>query len=207
MVDANAYLRRYLRNLATDQFDDGRVPPFIPAERSAFVTDRDRLTGMACTSVGWGDVTVMLPWTLYQYTGDEYILRRQYDSGKAWVEHLERRARKMGLPRRFGHRVGPLERYIVDTGFSWGEWLRPGESAASEMPGNLLTGRPEVATAYLARSAPSPVVHRRPSRPPRGRRPVRSARRKRTKRLQRGVRTARRPAHRRRQTKTTTSAP
>ncbi|CAF4909947.1 unnamed protein product, partial [Rotaria sp. Silwood1] len=35
-VDSQAYLRRYLRNLALEQFPDGRVPPVIPSESSDF---------------------------------------------------------------------------------------------------------------------------------------------------------------------------
>ncbi|KQR39333.1 alpha-L-rhamnosidase [Microbacterium sp. Leaf159] len=153
LADTQAYLRRYLRNVAADQFDDGTVPPVIPSETSSFVVEKDRMLEMAKTSVGWGDVTVMLPWTLYRYFGDTDVLERQYDSARAWVEFLERRAQARGVARRFRRGLGSLENYIVDTGFNWGEWLRPGESPASQMAGNLLTGRPEVATAYFAHSA------------------------------------------------------
>ncbi|WP_165478249.1 family 78 glycoside hydrolase catalytic domain [Arthrobacter sp. S39] len=151
--DTDTYLRRYLRNLAADQFDDGTIPPVIPAETSAFVPKKDKMQELARTSVGWGDVSVMLPWTLYQYFGDVQVLERQYESAKSWVRFLERRGLKRGVARRIGRRVGPLEDYILDTGFNWGEWLRPGEGPASQMGGNLLTGRPEVATAYFAHSA------------------------------------------------------
>ncbi|KQR23832.1 hypothetical protein ASF79_00790 [Agreia sp. Leaf335] len=152
LVDADAYLRRYLRNLAAEQHPDGTVPPFIPSEAAAGIS-RNPL-GFTRTSAGWGDVAVMLPWTLYQYYGDTTVLRDQYASAKAWVDQMAlRAARKRGMRRRFTRGVGHLERYIVDTGYHWGEWLRPGESLASEMPGNFLGRRTSVATAYLAHSA------------------------------------------------------
>lgn len=152
LVDANAYLRRYLRNLAAEQRPDGTVPPFIPSEAAAGIS-RNPL-GFTRTSVGWGDVAVMLPWTLYRYYGDTAVLRDQYASAKAWVDQLaSRAARKRGIRRRLRRGIGHLERYIVDTGYHWGEWLRPGESLASEMPGNFLGRRTSVATAYLAHSA------------------------------------------------------
>jgi alpha-L-rhamnosidase len=152
LVDAHAYLSRYLRNVALEQHDDGRVPPFIPAEQSPGLS-RNPL-GFTSSSAGWGDVTVLLPWTMYNYYGDAEVLRRQYASAKAWVDGLAKRARtRIGLRRLFGRRVGRLERFIVDTGYHWGEWLRPGETLASEMPGNLLGKRAAVATAYLAASS------------------------------------------------------
>lgn len=152
LVDADAYLRRYLRNLAAEQRSDGTIPPFIPSEAAAGIS-RNPL-GFTRTSVGWGDVAVMLPWTLYQYYGDAAVLRDQYASAKAWVDQLAlRAARKRGIRRRFKRGVGPLERYVVDTGYHWGEWLRPGETLSSEMPGNFLGRRTSVATAYLAHSS------------------------------------------------------
>ncbi|NQX10344.1 family 78 glycoside hydrolase catalytic domain [Microbacteriaceae bacterium VKM Ac-2855] len=153
LADTNAYLRRFLRNLAVDQFEDGTIPPVIPSEAPRSLGEKDKLQDMARTSVGWGDVAVMLPWTLYRYFGDVGVLERQYLSAKAWVTFLEHRGRRRGVARRLGRRLGDLENFIIDTGFNWGEWLRPGESAASQMAGNMLTGRPEVATAYYANSA------------------------------------------------------
>lgn len=152
IVDADAYLRRYLLNLAAEQHDDGTVPPFIPAEASPGHSKNPlRFTR---TSAGWGDVSVMLPWALYRYRGDIEVLRAQYDSGKAWVDQLARRAAtKRGWRRRFGKGTREVEQYVVDTGFHWGEWLRPGESLGSQMPGNFLGKRANVATAYLSHSA------------------------------------------------------
>jgi alpha-L-rhamnosidase len=152
LVDADAYLRRFLHNLAAEQYADGTVPPFVPAE-TAPGHSKNPLR-FARTSVGWGDVAVILPWTLYQYYGDLHVLRTQYDSGKAWVDHLARRAAtKRGWRRRFRKGTGALEKYIVDTGYHWGEWLRPGESLQAAMLGNVTGKRASVATAYLAHSA------------------------------------------------------
>lgn len=152
MVDARAFLRRYLYNTAAEQYPDGRVPPFIPSEASPGVS-KNRLS-FSSSSTGWGDVTVMLPWTLYRYYGDTAVLAAQYDSACKWVDYLARRAStKRSLRRRLRRGVGDLERFIVDTGFQWGEWLRPGETFLSEIPGNFTGKRAAVATAYLARSS------------------------------------------------------
>ncbi len=150
LVDADNFLRRYLRNTAVEQYDDGRVPPYIPTERSVEL-GRHHMEYVS-TSVGWGDVSVILPWVLYEYLGDEQVLHAQHDGAKKWVDHLAwRAATKKGFVRRFGRRVGPLERYIVDTGFHWGEWLRPGEG--NTWLQSILRPPAAVATAYFAHSS------------------------------------------------------
>jgi alpha-L-rhamnosidase len=152
MVDARAFLRRYLHNTAEEQYPDGRVPPFIPSEAAPGVS-KNRLS-FSSSSAGWGDVTVMLPWTLYQYYGDTTVLADHYDSARKWVDHLAHRAStKRSIRRRLRGGAGDLERFIVDTGFQWGEWLRPGETFRSEIRGGFTGKRAAVATAYLARSA------------------------------------------------------
>lgn len=154
LVEANAFLRRYLRNLALEQDPDGRVPNWIPSETADHSWGvRDRLLRFVRSSVGWGDAAVLVPWTLYEYYGDADVLRQQYPSARAWVAQLARRARRSGLSRRFGHRVGPLERFIIDTGYHYGEWLRPGEDAASTFAVNVRRPPAEIATAYFALSS------------------------------------------------------
>ncbi|MFF5965129.1 family 78 glycoside hydrolase catalytic domain [Streptomyces collinus] len=149
LVDSGPYLRRYLANLAVEQYEDGRVPPYIPAERSATLGPHHM--EYVATSTGWGDVTVMLPWVMYTYLGDEQVLRAQYESARKWVDQLaERAAGQKGLHRRFGRRFGRHERYIVDTGFHWGEWLRPGEG--NTWIKSRLFPPAVVATAYFAHS-------------------------------------------------------
>jgi alpha-L-rhamnosidase len=75
-VDVHAYLRRYLDNLAIEQFPDGRVPTVIPSETSAFTGHKGGMDGQS-TAAGWGDAAVLLPWTLYQYYGDESVIKHQ----------------------------------------------------------------------------------------------------------------------------------
>ncbi|MFI2231712.1 alpha-L-rhamnosidase [Nocardia testacea] len=155
LADVGPYLRRYLANLAAEQLPDGRVPVVIPTEAApGRIGLPERLFRAMSSSTGWGDAAVILPWTLYWYYGDEDVLDRQYPSARAWVEYLAHRAAtRRGLARRFGRRTGPRERYILDAGFHFGEWLRPGESLAAQLRDAVLAPRAAVATAYLAHSA------------------------------------------------------
>ena len=152
-VDTQAYLRRYLRNLALEQLSDGTVPPFIPSETSDFSGGMSRFLSYASTSTGWGDASVFIPWTLYQYYEDRIVLERQYESSRRWVDHLEYEARNnRGRGRRFARDLGDLENYILDSSYHWGEWLRPGEGLTSVF-WSVLKPNAVVATAYFAQSS------------------------------------------------------
>lgn len=157
MVDEQAYLRRYLRILALEQYPDGAVPPFVPSEGPTTPGPGRRLMHLMSRSAGWADAAVLVPWTLYEYYGDRTVLERQYDSMRRWVEHMARAARRpgRGLPLRAVVRADlrASQRYLLSTGFHFGEWLRPGEEARPTMLRNALRPPTEIATAYFARSA------------------------------------------------------
>ena len=65
----------------------------------------------------WGGITVMLPWFMYRYYGDERILEENYDMISRWLEFLESHVQD-GILRRFG---GPWD-FLAD-------WLWPGATA------------------------------------------------------------------------------
>jgi alpha-L-rhamnosidase len=87
-------------------------------------------------AAAWGDAATILPWTLYQRTGDLEILDRQLPSMRAWLERVT------GL-------AGPDR--LWSGGFQYGDWLDP---TAPPDEASLAKADPDVvATAYFARSA------------------------------------------------------
>ena len=42
----------------------------------------------AAPAAAWGDAAVVVPWVLYERFGDVELLRRQYDSMRAWVDQI-----------------------------------------------------------------------------------------------------------------------
>ncbi|NKY43731.1 alpha-L-rhamnosidase [Nocardia cerradoensis] len=161
-ADVQAYIRRYLANLAVEQLPSGGVPPYVPSEQSAHQMGKlNPFTRFAATrvlealagSAGWGDAAVLLPWTLFRYYGDTEILRQQWSSMTRWVDRGARvAATKSRTLRRLRKPAGSLEKYVLDTGFHWGEWIRPGETVLDKAR-DAMTHRPVVATAYLAYSS------------------------------------------------------
>ena len=154
LADVQPYLRRYLRNLALDQHANGAIPPYIPGDATRHSGPAPHTMRQTVDSTGWGDASVMVPMVLYRHYGDCLVLERQYDSMRRWVDHLAELARRTpGRGRVFPRRLGGLENYIVDNGFHWGEWLRPGESMPKTYAKHTLRAPASVATAYLANSA------------------------------------------------------
>jgi alpha-L-rhamnosidase len=131
LYDTTGMLRSWLADLAAEQLRDqgGIVPMFVPfLELLPFPLQAD---------VGWGDAAVVVPWVLYQRTGDAGLLADQWESMTTWIDVFEARA--------------GAELDFPEGGFSFGDWLDT--AAPPDNPAAARTPWQCVATAYLARSA------------------------------------------------------
>lgn len=154
LADVRAFFRRYLRNLAAEQLPDGRVPMMIPSESSPASGGLGKMFTAMAGSAGWGDAAVLIPWTLYRYYGDRDLVEEAYPAAAKWVDFLLSRASKTAWrkPGRRGKVMPDLEPLIVDRGFDWGEWMRPGESFVGSVLDALARSGSSLATAYLEHS-------------------------------------------------------
>jgi alpha-L-rhamnosidase len=126
LYDAAGFLASWLADVAADQTESGVVPFVVPNIMGREVHP----------AAAWGDAGVIVPWVLYRRFGDAKILADQFDSMKAWVDHIDEVAG---------------ENRLWDQGFQFGDWLDP--AAPPENPGAARTPGFIVATAYLVRSA------------------------------------------------------
>lgn len=97
-MNSAAFFRHYARSLYREQkLLKGAVPFFAPRPKVPVRenTNPFYLDGGACI---WGDVAVMLPWTLYQYYGDKALLKEQYPMMKLWVEYVRGRSEENEVP-------------------------------------------------------------------------------------------------------------
>jgi len=120
-----AFYKKWLKDLALDQDDQGRIPHVIP----------NNLRPNSVAACGWADAGVIVPWVVYQYYGDERILEDQYESMKAWVEYQRRTAG---------------DSYLWNTGQHFGDWLAFA-TTRSDYPG-ATTDKDLLATAFFANS-------------------------------------------------------
>jgi alpha-L-rhamnosidase len=129
--DVSAFFTKWLRDVALDQKPGGEVPVVIPD-----VLNKQG-SATAETSAGWGDVAVIVPWTMYTVYGDRRLLETQYPSMKKWVEYIRKKAG---------------ESMIWKGGSIYGDWLfyHPPVNNHSEPDG--FTEHDFIATAFYAYS-------------------------------------------------------
>jgi alpha-L-rhamnosidase len=121
-------LSSWLADLAAEQFPDGTVPHVVPNVFGPLEANP--------AAAAWGDAAVIVPWTVYERTGDSGILARQLESMCAWVE---KEAALAGA-----------DRLWTPEGFQFGDWLDP--DAPPDAPGAAKADVNVVATACFARS-------------------------------------------------------
>ncbi|MDD4922076.1 MAG: glycoside hydrolase family 78 protein [Bacteroidales bacterium] len=120
--DVSAFYTKWLKDMAADQLPDGKIPNVIP----------DVILDGKGGSTAWGDVCVVMPWTVYKIYGDKRILEEQYKSMKAWVEFMRNRAGND---------------YIWTGDNHFGDWLAFA-TIRSDYPG-ATTGKDIICNAYF----------------------------------------------------------
>lgn len=154
--DCLNFMKRWLRNMREDQFEDGLIPIIVPY--SPGYKDIQLQSFGTHTSAGWGDVMVAMPWYLYQIYGDVSVLRENYGAMKKWMDYVEREA-SAGTHFKPGEENDPeavqRQQYLWNTNFHFGDWLYPScrkENGESDMIGSAMTTKEHVATAIYANS-------------------------------------------------------
>jgi alpha-L-rhamnosidase len=149
--DVAGFSTKWLRDLAADQKPDGNV--FLIAPQDA---NGKSEAVVPAGSAGYSDAAVFVPWRIYRAYGDLRLLNEQWPSMAAWVDRCARVAATTRHPDRVRARpdAAPHERYLMDTGVHFGEWLAPPSDEDQWNPG-LDRGRDDgdLATAFMCQSA------------------------------------------------------
>lgn len=75
--DAKAFYRKWMRDMRNSQREDGAYPDIAPYPN---------FWGFG--TAAWGDAGVIVPWTVYNMTGDKTILEENYESMTHWMDYL-----------------------------------------------------------------------------------------------------------------------
>lgn len=135
LFDSTAFLSSWYEDLVAEQQEDGLIPYFVPSLPFPRELADNPVFNHTHTAV-WGDAATLVPFALYNATGDVHILRRAFPTMKRWVDGVAALA-------------GPAK--VWDQGFQYGDWLDP--TAPPEEPAHGATDPALVATAYFAHSA------------------------------------------------------
>jgi len=126
-----SFFTKWLKDIAADQKPGGEVPDVIPD-----VLNPQKST-TAQPSAGWGDVSVIVPWTMYTVYGDKRLLETQYPSMKKWVEYIRKSAGSS---------------YQWKGGSKYGDWLFYHPPVNNHTEADGYTEPDFIATAYFAYS-------------------------------------------------------
>ena len=125
--DTHAFWTAWLQSMRETQSEhsDGLIPVIIP----------DVLQNNNASS-GWGDACVIIPWDIYNSTGDKKVLEENYEMAKKWVGYYESHAKD----------------YIPNI-HSFADWLQPYPEKSGKVGNRGDTPKDFVNTAYFAHSA------------------------------------------------------
>lgn len=146
LMNCAPVLRKWLADVRCTQKDNGIIRGVAPR-----TDDGSGVAGILDGSAGWAEACVIVPYVLYQMTGNTIVLQENYDMMKRWMDFAEKRAQKSRW--RYVFTKNPYKKYVVDTGFHWGEWCEPDVDTLQALIKNVLHGAPEIATAYFGYSA------------------------------------------------------
>jgi len=141
LMDSITIFRHWLNQCRYGQYEDGRVANIAPPNNRPGMISK-----MLAGSVGWGDACIIVPYEIYKITGDERILRDNYDMMKKWYNFLEMTAKANGEKEFTSEKE--FRDYTFETGINYGEWCEPGITPEQSMR----NGNYDVATAYFSYS-------------------------------------------------------
>lgn len=152
-MDASAFLRRWLRQVRLEQRPNGVVPSVVPYSQG--YQNMSKQFG-SDTSAGWGDVCVILPWTLYMAYGDLSFLEENFAMMEKWMSYIK--AETQDIPEsaeNLPQGKKELYKYLWTKGFHYGDWLYPStknEEGVSDAFYSAAMTREKVAPAMYAYS-------------------------------------------------------
>ena len=143
LMDCYPVIRKWLGECRFAQHEDGKVSNIAPKNNVPSF-----FSGLLAGSVGWGDASIIVPYTLYKRYGDIRILEENYEMMQKWYAFLEKRAKEKPMNPLKLLKRNPYRNYSIETGIDYGEWCEPDVESTSAMR----TPQGKVATAYFAYS-------------------------------------------------------
>ena len=121
-MNAIQFYHKYLHDMLCEQeLDNGAVPNVIPTPKPQIenyaLQDQLELGKQVIQMFKsknicpWADAATVIPWNIYQFSGDKELLRETYPNMKMWVDNAIEMDRSSG------------ENYLLDSGFHFADWL------------------------------------------------------------------------------------
>lgn len=122
-LGAKAFFTRWLKEMMLEQDLSGGIPLIIPNWQDYSIMEKYLFRSPA----GWGDVSTILPWLLYERYGDVKVLEESYSMMKKWVAY-ETNLAESSNPTDIGNiseARAQRQKYLWNTGYQFGDWMVP----------------------------------------------------------------------------------
>ncbi|MCW3020484.1 MAG: alpha-L-rhamnosidase [Solirubrobacterales bacterium] len=135
LFDASAFLEKWCRDLRDAQTPEGCFPDFAPHPFGPLEPPKSEFYG----NPGWADAGVIVPWRIYEATGEPRVLRDAFDSACRWVDYV--------------HARNPTRLWLNRPHAEYGDWLNGDTLVLEGWPreGGAVP-KPVYATAFFHRS-------------------------------------------------------
>jgi alpha-L-rhamnosidase len=157
-MDTSSVLARWLLDVAADQYSDGCLSLAVP-NTGSYMPGRGPFGRFNTGPAGWSETLAVMPWELFVFEGDRRILEETYTAAVRWMAFMEQRARTRPslLSWQPGNIFDPPEwsrsPYIVNRGFTFGDWACPDVPFPAHLVARLLNAPAALSTAYYGRTA------------------------------------------------------
>ncbi|MBQ7057850.1 MAG: family 78 glycoside hydrolase catalytic domain [Firmicutes bacterium] len=142
LFDFAAFGEKYVRDMYDWQRKDGCLPHIVPDGGA------DSYMYTMNGSVGWSDAGIMIPYRMWKRYQDRSILERYYEGMKRYAKFMISRCGKIiGMQKPIF--IGRYQKYLVNTGQSYGEWAEPADVMPFAMK-DFVFPHPEESTAYTS---------------------------------------------------------
>jgi len=160
LQDMKDFYCSWLREVRLGQREDGQILGTVPQMRSY-------VSQAASGSLGWGDVILTLPYTLYRTYGELEILRENHEAMGKWFRAMQSAAFALPDPALSfggpaadvtglsGRRLDNMH-YLINSGFHFGDWIIPSvvnEQGFTDGPASAFLTMNYCDTAILAHTA------------------------------------------------------
>ncbi len=137
LVDENAFFRSWMKDVALEQHESGKVPHVVPDILELQYPKLPNGNPFPDNgAAGWGDAAVVIPWAQYQSFGDLQILRNQLESMRKWVDFFSAQC---------------VDNVFPEGVMQLGDWLDP--DAPEDKPFLAKVSSRYVASTYIVHSA------------------------------------------------------
>lgn len=147
--EVTPFLRRWLLSVRADQSKAGAIPQVVPYDGGypmsevffGAMFDETDTFGVA----GWSDCCVLVPWAIYEITGNAGVLRENFDVMERWCEYILYRC---AMPKKGANIPYEYDRWLWDNGFQQGDWLVPSIAKNAVQFDDVMSGSLEFQTNF-----------------------------------------------------------